>query len=84
MRTIFPQKTALLLSKLVVHAADLSNPILPSWKVVCQWADRVTQEFTHQVEKEKEAGLPFAPHMDGLTNWVAISKLQVCVQLVYV
>ena len=60
-----------------VHAADISNPVLPNFDVVKQWANMITVEFSNQCNSEKELGLPFAPFMDGLDNDVAIAKLQV-------
>ena len=63
--------------KLIVHAADISNPVLPNFQVVKQWANMITVEFSNQCNSEKELGLPFAPFMDGLDNDVAIAKLQV-------
>jgi hypothetical protein len=37
----------------------------------------VCEEFSAQVAREKAEGLPFAPHMDGLTSPQAVAKLQV-------
>ena len=67
---------AKLVVELLVHSADLSNPVLPDFGVVKSWADLVCAEFSAQVAREKAEGLPFAPHMDGLTNPVAVAKLQ--------
>lgn len=63
--------------ELLIHSADLSNPVLPAFSVVQKWAVMVCSEFTAQVQREKAAGLPFAPHMDGLATPLAIAKLQV-------
>ena len=65
-----------LLIELLLHGADLSNPILPSFPVVHDWAGRVCAEFSAQVDREKALGLPFAPHMDGLTSPQAVAKMQ--------
>lgn len=64
------------LCEVLVHSADLSNPVLPSFRAVHAWTSLVCAEFTAQVEAEKRAGLPFAPHMDGLTSELAVAKLQ--------
>lgn len=65
-----------MLVELLVHSADLSNPVLPDFSSVKKWADMVCDEFTNQVQKEKVEGLPFAPHMDGLNTPLAVAKLQ--------
>lgn len=62
--------------ELLVHSADLSNPVLPDFYSSCRWTDLVCSEFREQVQREKAEGLPFAPHMDGLTTAKAIAKLQ--------
>lgn len=69
--------TAKTLTELLVHSADISNPVLPAFESVHAWAALVCAEFSAQVALEKAAGLPFAPHMDGLTTDAAIAKLQV-------
>jgi len=53
-----------LIQKCVVHAADLSNPVLPT-KLCEEWAYRVVVEFYQQAQAEKEEGLPFAPFMEN-------------------
>lgn len=67
---------AKLLVEMFVHSGDLSNPVLPNFDAVRTWADLVCTEFTEQVNKEKAEGLPFAPHMDGLTTLLTKAKLQ--------
>eukprot|EP00397_Hematodinium_sp_SG-2012_P011405 GEMP01011543.1.p1 GENE.GEMP01011543.1~~GEMP01011543.1.p1 ORF type:complete len:519 (+),score=110.03 GEMP01011543.1:129-1685(+) len=52
-----------LIQKCIVHAADLTNPIL-STKLSKEWAKRVVIEFYQQAETEKKEHLPFAPFMD--------------------
>lgn len=64
-------------AEMLVHSADLSNPVLPHFAVVDKWADLVCAEFSAQVAAEKAQGLPFAPHMDGLTSRLAVAKLQI-------
>merc|ERR1712224_557364 len=51
-----------LVQRTLVHAADLSNPVLPTEQ--CRaWAYRVASEFHTQAENEKSKGLAFAPFM---------------------
>ncbi|KAF4702892.1 hypothetical protein FOZ63_017198, partial [Perkinsus olseni] len=52
-----------LVHKCLVHAADISNPVLPT-KLYRNWSYRVMMEFHHQAETEKAQGLPYAPFMD--------------------
>jgi hypothetical protein len=65
------------LVELLVHSADLSNPLLPTFAVVRDWAVLVCEEFSAQVEAERAEGLPVAPHMAGLNTLLSIAKLQV-------
>lgn len=65
-----------LLVELLVHSADLCNPILPAFRSVHAWAVMVCAEFSAQVTAEKSRGLPFLPHMDGLHTEQAVAKLQ--------
>ena len=46
----------------LVHAADLSNPVLPT-PLCHKWAVRVVSEFHRQAKREQREGLPFAPFM---------------------
>jgi hypothetical protein len=64
------------LAAALIHAADLSNPILPAFSTVYKWAAMVCDEFTQQVTREQAAGYPFAPHMVGLSTPQAVAKLQ--------
>lgn len=64
------------LAECLIHAADLSNPVLPAFPTVYKWAIMVCDEFTQQVTREQAAGYPFAPHMVGLSTPQAIAKLQ--------
>jgi len=50
---------------MVVHCADISNPIKP-WAVCKRFADAVTDEFRNQVLEEKLHKIPCTPHMIGL------------------
>ena len=53
--TGFPEKT--LLGKIVVHAADLSNPVRP-FEIAKKWSLLIAEEFNKQVELERELGHP--------------------------
>jgi hypothetical protein len=66
-----------LIANLILHCADLSNPVLPSFTVVKHWADLVCLEFANQVVEEKKRGLPFAAHMEKLETAQQKAKLQV-------
>lgn len=48
--------------KAVLHAADISNPARP-FDAALAAAERVHLEFQRQVRRERELGLPVAPHM---------------------
>ena len=50
-------KDQLTLGKVIVHAADLSNPVRP-FNVSVAWARRISAEFNEQVAKEEALGLP--------------------------
>jgi len=43
--------------KLLVHAADLSNPVRP-FALTQAWARRISDEFNQQVAKEQAQGMP--------------------------
>ena len=59
-----PEQSAdkLLLIDIVLHSADLSNPVRP-WELCKKWSLLVGEEFNAQVAKEKAMGLPFLPFM---------------------
>lgn len=61
---------------LIVHSADLCNPVLPDFNVVKEWAYKVCREFDNQARLETEAGLEPAPFMQNLDTDYAISKNQ--------
>lgn len=46
------------LAGVVLHAADISNPLLPAFETCKKWAQLITEEFCSQYNKEKELGLP--------------------------
>jgi len=52
----------LFLCSVLLHAADLSNPVR-RFDMTKTWAMRVAEEFNNQIEKEKELGLPFLSFM---------------------
>jgi hypothetical protein len=47
----------LFLCKILLHAADLSNPVRP-YPQCKRWSKRISAEFNAQVAKEEELGLP--------------------------
>ncbi len=71
------KKAEFFASDVIVHCADINNPVLPKFQAVRKWALAISQEFTNQVQAEKDAGLPFAPFMDNLTNPLVFAKSQV-------
>lgn len=48
--------------RLMVHAADLSNPVRP-FGISAFWSKCISEEFSNQVKEEKRLGLPFAESM---------------------
>ncbi len=61
--------------KLLLHAADISNPVRP-FRSAAQMAERVQSEFAAQVSEERLLGLPVAPHMD-VADAFTRSKMEV-------
>ena len=55
-------KDQLTLGKVLVHAADLSNPVRP-FQTTVAWARRVSTEFNNQVLMEESLNLPVLPFM---------------------
>ncbi|CAJ1383478.1 unnamed protein product, partial [Effrenium voratum] len=53
------------LVEVVMHAADISNPLMPADQSQ-KWCACLNEEFTLQVEKEAEMGLPVTTFMSGL------------------
>ncbi|KAI9266921.1 hypothetical protein BDA99DRAFT_571213 [Phascolomyces articulosus] len=51
------------LSRVLLHAADISNTVRP-WPISKQWSDLIVQEFFRQGDAEKAAGLDVSPGMD--------------------
>jgi 3',5'-cyclic-nucleotide phosphodiesterase len=50
-------KDQALLGKILLHAADLSNPVRP-FHMTRQWAERISIEFNDQVSREQALGMP--------------------------
>ncbi|KAL7533616.1 hypothetical protein ACHAXR_005350 [Thalassiosira sp. AJA248-18] len=67
----------LFIGKLILHAADISNPLHCSFEVASDWAIRVITEFSRQANKEKQLQLPVTDFMDGLDSQVKIAKVQI-------
>jgi len=66
-----------LYQRCLVHAGDLSNPVLPT-ELCKEWAYKVVLEFHAQAEKEKSEGLPFSPFMEHHPdNTLEFARLQV-------
>lgn len=59
---------------LVVHAADISNPI-KDWDNCSEWAFRILDEFWAQGDKEKELGIPVSQLCDRYTTNKSKSQL---------
>mmetsp|Transcript_27749 Transcript_27749/g.80095 ORF Transcript_27749/g.80095 Transcript_27749/m.80095 type:complete len:512 (+) Transcript_27749:91-1626(+) len=66
-----------LLCRMIIHAADISNPVHSNFAVVRDWCSRISTEFALQAKKESEAGLPVTPFMDGLDDEYRVSKQQI-------
>jgi GAF domain-containing protein len=50
-------KDQALLGKILLHAADLSNPVRP-YHMTREWASRISIEFNDQVAREQALGMP--------------------------
>jgi len=50
-------KDQALLGKILLHAADLSNPVRP-FHMTRRWAERISNEFNDQVAREEALGMP--------------------------
>mmetsp|Transcript_12824 Transcript_12824/g.26427 ORF Transcript_12824/g.26427 Transcript_12824/m.26427 type:complete len:445 (+) Transcript_12824:148-1482(+) len=66
-----------LIGRIIVHCADISNPLHSSFEVARDWAVRVTTEFSRQASREKELNLPVTTFMDGIDSEYKIAKLQI-------
>ena len=56
------QYELLRLSRLMLHAADISNTVRP-FAISAHYTDKLASEFGVQVARERELGLPVAPFM---------------------
>jgi GAF domain-containing protein len=65
------------LCNLIVHCADLSNPIAADFDVARKWALMVVEEFSEQVAEEARLGLPVTAFMSGLDTEHKVAKLQI-------
>lgn len=66
-----------LLSRAIIHTADISNPAAPSFVVARDWCLRISKEFHFQVQEERRLGLPVSAFMDGLDDEYKIAKQQI-------
>eukprot|EP00002_Diphylleia_rotans_P038674 TRINITY_DN8830_c0_g1_i1.p1 TRINITY_DN8830_c0_g1~~TRINITY_DN8830_c0_g1_i1.p1 ORF type:complete len:1057 (-),score=203.29 TRINITY_DN8830_c0_g1_i1:371-3541(-) len=57
------QEDQLLLLRVLLHAADISN-VAKSQTLSKAWGDLVFEEFLKQGDAEKKAGIPVSPYMD--------------------
>ena len=71
------QTHRIFIGRLILHAADISNPIQNSFEVAADWGIRVTTEFSRQAKKEEELQLPVTEFMAGLDSQYKIAKLQI-------
>eukprot|EP00929_Paragymnodinium_shiwhaense_P037488 TRINITY_DN19969_c0_g2_i1.p1 TRINITY_DN19969_c0_g2~~TRINITY_DN19969_c0_g2_i1.p1 ORF type:complete len:389 (-),score=103.37 TRINITY_DN19969_c0_g2_i1:100-1266(-) len=61
----------------LVHSADISNPLLPKFDLCKSWAERITKEFVNQYDNEVKAGLPPTKMWENLRDTHAFYKSQV-------
>lgn len=62
--TALSPEERLMMCKILIHAADISNPCRP-WAVFQQLSLLVCVEFFRQGEEENKLGLPVSPNMDS-------------------
>eukprot|EP00753_Platysulcus_tardus_P006115 PLAT13992.1.p1 GENE.PLAT13992.1~~PLAT13992.1.p1 ORF type:complete len:614 (-),score=256.88 PLAT13992.1:78-1889(-) len=55
-----------LLSQIMIKAADIAHSAKVQ-ELHVQWSERITKEMTSQGDRERELGLPVAPHMNRET-----------------
>lgn len=65
----------ILYCKILVHSADLSNPVRPFF-MAKEWASRVSEEFNAQCEKERQEGLPVSTFLQ-VVDVKALAKSEV-------
>ncbi|KAK3256132.1 hypothetical protein CYMTET_34717 [Cymbomonas tetramitiformis] len=71
----YNEETRLVLSKLVVHAADLSGQGMAREQAEL-WTDRLLEEFSAQVKREVEERLEVTAFMTNLHNPITKAKVQ--------
>jgi cAMP-specific phosphodiesterase 4 len=60
------EKDRYFLMEICLHCADISNPYKP-FHICAAWANRVSEEFARQGDREKAEGLEVSPMMDRAT-----------------
>jgi len=73
MRCMAEDKNRTFIMELVLHCADVSNPFRPA-QLSFKWADKVTEEFCAQGDRETELGYEVSPMCDRKT--VALCNMQ--------
>mmetsp|Transcript_968 Transcript_968/g.2696 ORF Transcript_968/g.2696 Transcript_968/m.2696 type:complete len:1000 (-) Transcript_968:43-3042(-) len=63
------------LVKLILHAADISQPLMPQ-DIAVPWARCLAEEFIAQAEDERQLGLPATAFMQGLAAPGAVARSQ--------
>ena len=71
------ENSRMFLCAIIIHSADLSNPVIYDFEVVYKWASMVCEEFEAQTTMEKEAGLPVTAYLVGVTDNIKKAKLQI-------
>jgi hypothetical protein len=66
--------TARQLATVLLHIADVSNPVRPE-DIMTKWAKATQREFFVQGDKEKELGMPVSPFMDR--HSVNLAKMEI-------
>merc|ERR1712224_714770 len=61
----------------LLHAVDISNPLLPKFELYEVWARRITEEFQSQYKKEQELGLPLTKMWENLGTPVGFYASQI-------
>jgi len=61
----------------LLHSADISNPLVPTFNVCRTWAERISQEFINQYQMEVKANLPPTQMWANLNSRAGLYKSQV-------
>jgi len=64
------------LAGVLVHAADISNPLLPKFELCQQWAERINKEFLAQYSNEVRAGVEPTKMWQNLADPLAFYQSQ--------